>query len=170
MRSILAAVVLVSLTAGCTHLEHTESEYDSTGKLTWKWETEAWTAFGMKSIEYVINKESEAAQLAGKGISNNFREVALRGIDTSPEFAAAIVRAFRPGGTLEGALAQLATEDPELGAKIRGAIADQEASEAAEAREEVPLGTNSAPPPPPPAPPAEPAPDPPEPETLPRGE
>ncbi len=170
MRSILAAVFVVAISIGCTHLEHIEREYDSSGNLTWEWKTEGSTFLGMKSIEYIIDKESEAAQLAGNGISDNFREVALRAIDTSPELTAAIVRAMRPGGTLEGALAQLATEDPELGAQIRSAIADQEAREAAAARGDPSTADPSEPPPPPPAALATPSTPLPETPTLPQGE
>jgi hypothetical protein len=130
-------LVLLAFIVGCTHLEHLEEEYDPSGKLTWRWRTEGSTFIGMKSVEWIIDEKSEAAQLAGKGISDNFRDVALRAIDTSPELAAAIVRAFRPGGTLEGALAETVEADPLLGAAIRAAVARQEAREAIAAAREA---------------------------------
>ena len=137
MRRATLLVALLAFFVGCTHLEHLEETYDGSGKITWRWKTEASTFIGMKSVEYIIDKESEAAQLAGSGISDNFREVALRSIDTSPELAAAIVRAFRPGGTLEGALAEVVKADPVVAAKIRAAVAKQEAREAAAAAREA---------------------------------
>jgi len=128
-----ALLALLALLAGCTHLEHLEESYDANGKLAWRWKTEGSTFIGLKSVEWVIDEKSEAAQLAGSGISDNFRDVALRAIDTSPELSAAIVRAFRPGGTLEGALVEMARTDPVLAAAIRAVVARQVAREVAAA-------------------------------------
>lgn len=135
MRRVTLLVALLALCAGCTHLEHLEETYDGSGKLTWRWKTEGSTFIGLKSVEYVIDEKSEAAHLAGSGISDNFRDVALRAIDTSPDLAAAIVRAFRPGGTLEGVLGEMAKTDPVVATAIRAAVTRQQAREAAAAQE-----------------------------------
>lgn len=127
IRFIAAAAgtwALAWLLYGCTHLEHQERTFDN-GQLTWEWSTEGSTFLGVKSVEYFIDKNSEAAQLSGNGISDNFREVALRAIEKSPELAGAIIRAFRPGGALDGALLELTKSDPELAASILEALKDE---------------------------------------------
>ena len=113
MRQILVSVIVLLLAGGCTHLEHQERTFTH-GKLTWEWSTEGSTFLGVKSVEYFIDKNSEAAQLSGDGISDKFKQVAMRAIEKSPELATAIIAAFRPGGQLEGALAELTKTDPAL--------------------------------------------------------
>ncbi|GAG46366.1 unnamed protein product [marine sediment metagenome] len=125
MKEILASVAVLALAAGCTHLEHQERTFTD-GQLTWEWSTEGSTFMGVKSVTYFIDKESEAAELSGNGISDNFREVALRAIEKSPELATAIIAAFRPGGQLEGALAELTKTDPALAAAIAEALKGEE--------------------------------------------
>ncbi|MHC4711993.1 MAG: hypothetical protein ACYTAN_01810 [Planctomycetota bacterium] len=119
----LALFAALVVAAGCTNLEHLEREYNAQGALTWEWKTEGSTFLGMKSVEYVIDRESEAAQLAGSGISNNFRDVALRAIEISPVLAERIVAALRPGGQLEAALAEVTKTDPSLAEALGAAAA-----------------------------------------------
>lgn len=126
MRNRLLPLVLAlaaCLALGCTHLEHAERTFED-GDTTWEWTTEGSTFLGVKSVTYFIDKESESAQLSGEGIDEEFRDVALRAIDKSPELATAIIAAFRPGGQLEGALAELTTTDPALAAAILDAFKD----------------------------------------------
>lgn len=124
MKEILASVLLLALAGGCTHLEHAERTFTA-GEKTWEWTTEGSTFLGVKTVTYFIDKESESAELSGNGISTNFRDVALRAIEKSPELATAIIAAFRPGGQLEGALAELTTTDPALAAAIAEALKDE---------------------------------------------
>lgn len=122
---------LVAVLVGCTHLEHHEREYNAQGGLSWEWKTEASTFIGLKAVEYVIDQRSEAAQLAGNGMSERFAAVAMRAIEISPVFAERLVAALRPGGQLEGALAEIAARDPDLAEVLEAAAERVAAREAA---------------------------------------
>lgn len=115
------SLLLVCLIVGCTTFSHKEATYDN-GEMSYKWETKVSTFIGDKEATFFVDTTSLSGQLQGMGIDKEFRDIALRAIDKSPELATAIIAAFRPGGQLEGALAELMTTDPELAKAITEAI------------------------------------------------
>jgi hypothetical protein len=122
MRTILC--VLAGLALSCTTFSHKEATYDN-GKMTYRWETKVSTFIGDKEATFFVDTTSVSGQLQGMGIDEEFRDIALRAIDKSPELAAAIIQAMKPGGALDGVLLELMDTDPDLGQAITEAIEDE---------------------------------------------
>ena len=123
MKEILVSVALLAL-VGCTTFSHKEATYEK-GQMTYEWETKVSTFIGDKEATFFVDTTSVSGQLQGMGIDEEFRDIALRAIEKSPELATAIIAAFRPGGQLEGALAELTKTDPALAKAIAEALKDE---------------------------------------------